>query len=285
MTLLLQILGVVILVVLQPATVALVRRLWPIRQSERQRLKEHELRAQYGRAFDGLSDAVAVLGLLGLVVVPMLAYQAIKLLALFRCQCTPALFLFFGFTPLAFPLLLAGYLFGVASGPVWIRLLYRGEKRAALLYLYSIGEHREGQLNRLLVRRASRVALGLALIPLFLWGNRYTLIGAEGIEVPRPAGWWSRQTIAKDRVLAASRSESDKGRLSLCLVLRDGTHLDNVSGGNGLLDGYGRSGQRVLEILKSDWKVPIVSAPGDPSLLCLRAGALAEQQIDQRRVK
>jgi hypothetical protein len=205
----------------------------------------------------------------------MLAYQAVKWLALLRCPWRPVVFLFFGFPYLIIPLVLAGYLLTVAGGPGLIRLRYSGEERAAVLYLFSLGEQEEGQLGRRLIRRASGLGLALLLVPLLFWGNRYTLVGPEGVEVPE--GRWSRQRVSKDQALAVAHSESDTGRVSLCLLLRDGTCLDNIDGGSGHLDGLGRSAERVLDILNG-WHVPIQNAPGHPSQLCNRARLLAVPQ-------
>jgi hypothetical protein len=179
----LDILLVVAAVLIQPLLVYVVGLLWPTRDHPYTAQRQQQLRERFQRSLDWASDVATTAALILAVLTPVAAYQVARGIALTRSAVGPGVFLYFGFTYLMIPLFVGGYLLGVASGPTIIRLRYRGEERNTVLYLYSLGEREEGRLGRTLVRRASRLAMACLLVPLAIAGNRYTVVGAKGIEL------------------------------------------------------------------------------------------------------
>lgn len=177
-----------------------IRTVWPTRDPVLDARREADLRRRFGATSDKVSDLVTLAAMAGALAGPFLGYQLARALALARSPERDDIVLFFGFAPMAVPLILAGYLAVVALGPAFIRWRYRGERRLALLWLYSRGEREEGAAGRWAIRNAGQLAVAASLIPLLLWGNRYTLVGARRIEVPSSSQPWSRLAIATDDV-------------------------------------------------------------------------------------
>lgn len=239
---------VVLAGLLQALLLWAIRTVWPTRDPVFDAQREADLRRRFGAASDKVSDLVTLAALAGALAGPFLGYQLARALALARSPERDDLVLFFGFGPMAIPFILAGYLAVVALGPAFIRWRYRGERRDALLWLYSLGERKEGAAGRWAVRNAGQLALAGTLIPLLLWGNRYTLVGARRIEVPSPTTAWSRLAIATKNVTHLSIGRRSGGSRDVCVRFANGMLLDSTSE-DGRFDGYGRGPVNAILLL------------------------------------
>jgi hypothetical protein len=252
---------------LQPALAALLRALFPMDDSAAVRWQEEELRQRYGAALSDIDTWLTLLSMVGLVATPVLVYWCVRWLAAAVSAAGGEHVLFYGFWPIAVPIMIGGAILPVALGPALIRIKHSGEARAALSWLFWLGDREEGGLNRLIVRNAKRFSLALILVPLAFSGDRYTVVGSKGIDLRR--GAWSRELIPRSRVVAGGIAVQTKRADEACLLLDDGRVLDDRDDGDGRLRaGRADTATPAVQFLHDRWGLPVKATTDEARRAC-----------------
>jgi hypothetical protein len=268
-------------------TLGLVQWLWPTRDSPTSLLREDLLRRKYAKTLSDVEAYVVLLAMAMLVLAPILVYQVARHLAVRASESGGTLFLNYGHGPMLIPQAIAGYLFAAALGPLLIRLRYRGPARHNLLWLYSLGEREEAGLGRYLVRKARNVALSILLVPFVFFGNKYTVVGPRGVDVPGRTAGWSRRLIPLDQIAAGGTAHRKRMKDEVCLLAVDGETLDNGDG-DGRLDDMGFSARSpaldALQLLRENG-LHLVDTAGPGETACDAARRIASTGPTPRVVR
>jgi hypothetical protein len=175
-----------------PAVISwLLGRLFPRRGSPGQARFEdmigEQIAEDHAEETEQIGNLENLATMAGLFITPFLLYQAMARISLLGAP-EGAVFLYPGAVKTAIPQMIAGALLGAALVPVLIRLRWKGEVRAKLLWWWHRSEDRHGRIGRLVTTNAGRLATLILLVTFALFGNDYVVVSSSRLNAP--SGRW-----------------------------------------------------------------------------------------------